>query len=61
MENLGIKTLDELIAAREALLNEIFCHENGDDSYYNSPLYSQHSFRLNTLNQEIDRLTGKAA
>lgn len=38
---------------------EIFCHENGDDSYYISPLYHQHLIELQALENEKLMLTGK--
>ncbi len=46
---------DKIIKIKE----EIFCHENGDDSYYISPLYHKHLLELQALENEKLMLSGK--
>ena len=49
----------EIEAKIKKIKEEIFCHENGDDSYYISPLYHQHLIELQALENEKLMLTGK--
>lgn len=57
----GNETLDNLIASKKQLEEEIMCQEIGNDFYCTSPLYTKHQHKLYQLNQEIDKLIGKSA
>ena len=52
-------SLDELENKIKKIREEIFCQENGNDSYYISPAYHQHLLELQALENEMLSLTGK--
>ena len=54
-----MKTLDEINNEIKFIKELIFCQENGNDSYYSSPLYHRHLLRLESLEHERDVLCGK--
>ncbi len=54
-----MKTLDEINNEIKFIKELIFCQENGNDSYYSSPLYHRHLLRLDALERERDVLCGK--
>lgn len=56
-----MKTLDEINNEIKFIKELIFCQENGNDSYYSSPLYHRHLLQLEALEHERDVLSGKSS
>ncbi|MBR6408998.1 MAG: hypothetical protein IKS23_01980 [Alphaproteobacteria bacterium] len=48
--------LQELFKAKEALKEEMKINQIGNDSYYLSPLYREHSHQLRLIESEIESL-----